>query len=259
MKCNYIHIKLKDQNNLTLNYNKILEIFKLSFGNDIIDLNYNQNKNLDIIYYKKYIKKNIGKMIYKNTENNKEIKIFSEIFVLNNIKIAKIIINNKQNELKEKIGNEKQLFKIKIKFLNNIVYLNSMFEDCQTLLSVNNFLNLNTKYLKAISRLFYGCSSLLYINDLYNWDTSKIEGIEEMFSRCSNLKSIPDISKWKTYNINNMYNLFSYCSSLKELPDISKWDTNNVIYMTGLFAKCSSLVSLPDISKWNISNVISIR
>ena len=166
MKCNFIHIKLKDQNNLTLNYSKILEIFKLSFGNDIIDLNYIQNKNsnnnLQIIYYKKYIKKNIGKMIYKNTENNKEIKIFGELFVLNNIKIAKIIANNKQNELKEKIGNEKQLFKIKIKFLNNnIVYLNSMFEDCQTLLSVNNFLNLNTKYLKAISRLFYGCSSLL--------------------------------------------------------------------------------------------------
>jgi len=99
MKCNFIHIKLKDQNNLTLNYNKILEIFKLSFGNDIIDLNYIQNKssnnNLQIIYYKKYIKKNIGKMIYDNTENNKEIKIFGKLFVLNNIKIVKIIANNK--------------------------------------------------------------------------------------------------------------------------------------------------------------------
>ena len=205
MNYNFIHIKLKDKNNLTLNKNKILKIFKLSFGNDIIDLNYNQNKNLDIIYYKKYIKKNIGKMIYKNTEINKEIKIFGKLFVLNNIKIAKIIINNKQNELKEKIGNEKHIFKIKIKFLNNIVYLNSMFENCQTLLSVNNFLNLNPKYLKEISYLFYGCGSLLYINDLSNWDTSKITNIEEMFSGCSNLKSIPDISKWKTYNINTLH------------------------------------------------------
>ena len=59
MKCNFIHIKIKEKSNLTHNKKKILDIIKLSFENDII-LNYNKNKktnnNLQIIYYKKYIK-----------------------------------------------------------------------------------------------------------------------------------------------------------------------------------------------------------
>ena len=178
MKCNFINIKIKDKNNFNFFNNKILDIFKLSFGNDINDFNYNINKkannNLEIINYKKYIKNNIGKMIYKNTENNKGIKMFDSIFILNNIKIAKLIINNKQNDLKENIENEKQIFTIKIKFLDNLIDLNSMFKDCQSLLSVNNFQNLNTNYLKEISDLFYGCSSLLDINDLSNWNINNI-------------------------------------------------------------------------------------
>ena len=32
MKCNFIHVKLKDKNNINLNIRKILEIFKLSIG-----------------------------------------------------------------------------------------------------------------------------------------------------------------------------------------------------------------------------------
>ena len=208
MKYNFIHIKIKDKSNQTLNNAKILEKLKLSFGNDIYDLNYNKNKssnnNLEIVYYKKFIKKNIGKMIYKNTKNNKEIKIFNIIFILNNIKKAKIIINNKQKELKEKIENEKLIFKIKIKFLNNILYLNCMFKDCQTLISVNNFLNLNTKYLKEISYLFYGCSSLLDINDISNWNLNNINNISAIFGDCSSLEKLPDISKWNTNNFNNI-------------------------------------------------------
>ena len=58
MKCNYIHIKLKNANNLSLKKKKILDIFKLSFKNDIITLNYNKNKKvsniLEIIYFRKY-------------------------------------------------------------------------------------------------------------------------------------------------------------------------------------------------------------
>ena len=41
MKCNFIYIKLKDKNNI----NKNLELFRLSFGNNITNLNYNKNKN----------------------------------------------------------------------------------------------------------------------------------------------------------------------------------------------------------------------
>jgi len=64
MKCNFIHIKLKDKNNI--NINKDLELFKLSFGKNITNLKYNKKKNyskqnLEIIYNKIFQKKILEK------------------------------------------------------------------------------------------------------------------------------------------------------------------------------------------------------
>ena len=180
MNCNFIYIQLKDKNNI----NTKLELFKLSFGNNITNLNYNKKKylnhNIEIIYNKKFHKKNIGKMKYIRDRNNNEIKIFNKIFVLNNRKIAKIIINNKQFELKENIVNEKIFFKINIKFLDIIINLNSMFKDCKSVSSIYNFGNLNTKYLKSIYDLFYGCILLSKINDISDFDTNYINDISNI-------------------------------------------------------------------------------
>ena len=148
MECKYIHIRLKDKNNINLNKNKILELFKLSIGNNIINLNYDKkssNQNIQIIYYQKYIKKNVGKMRYTYLDNFKLIKILDKEFISNNIKRANIIINNKEYNLKESIeyNESKTLFLIKIKFLDNIIYLISMFQDCKSLFCIYNFQNLN--------------------------------------------------------------------------------------------------------------------
>jgi hypothetical protein len=124
MKANLIHIKLRDKNEINLN--RILELFKLSAENNSFNLNYNKNikeysnLNFGIIYDKKYIKTNIGKMIYEATEN-KEIKIYNEELTTNNIKRVKMIINNKQYNLKENIENLKSSFKIEIKFFDHII------------------------------------------------------------------------------------------------------------------------------------------
>ena len=195
MKCHFIHFKLNDKANINLNNNKILELFKLSAGNNINILDYNQNKkepsnkNLEIKYYKKYIKSNIGKMIYKNTGFNEEIKIFDELFISNNMERAKIIINNKQYELKEYIENQIHFQQIiKIKFFDCVFYLNCMFQDCETLSSVKNFKNINTNKLKEIYSLFEGCNSLLYIDDISNWNMNKINDICQIFYECSSLQ-----------------------------------------------------------------------
>ena len=129
MKPYLIQIKLRDKNKVNLN--RIIEIFKLSAENNIFNLNYKKNiteypnYNFKISYDKKCIKKNVGKIIFDTTEN-KEIKIYNEEFITNNMKRAKIIINNKQYELKGNIENLKRPFKIEIKFLDNIIKLNSM-------------------------------------------------------------------------------------------------------------------------------------
>ena len=79
-------------------------------------------------------------MIYKNSGNNKKIKIFNKIFISKNKKRAKIIINNKKYELKEYLGNQKNFEQIiKIKFFDYVFYLNCMFKDCESLSSVKNF------------------------------------------------------------------------------------------------------------------------
>ena len=164
MKSNFFYLKLKDKNHVNL------KLFKLSLGNNANSLYYNKKKSsnqyLGINFYKKYYKKNIIIMIYKTIEINQEINILNKTFISNNLKRAKIILKNKQYELKENIENIKLIIKMKIKFLDDIVYLNSMFRDCKSLYFVNNLQNLNTKYLKRIYDLFYGCSSLLYIDDI---------------------------------------------------------------------------------------------
>jgi len=110
-------------------------------------------------------------MIYKNNGNNKKIKILNEIFISKNKKRAKIIINNKQYELKENLEYQKHFEQIiKIKFFDCILYLNCMFKDCESLSSIKNFQNLNTNNLKEIYSLFEGCNSLLYIDDISIWN-----------------------------------------------------------------------------------------
>ena len=155
MESNFFLIKIKDKNYIKFNNNEILDIFKISLGNNKINLQYNKskiqflNKNFEIIYNKQYIERNIGKMKYRKIENKKEIKILHNIFISNNIKRAKIIIKNKQYDLKENI--DSSIYKVKIKFVDNIIHLNSMFSDCKSLSSVDNLQYFNTKYLRTIN------------------------------------------------------------------------------------------------------------
>ena len=239
MKYNLIKAKFRDKN---INNNKTLELFKLSVGNNIINLKYNNNKN-------------IGKMIYESSIN-KEIKILNKIFILNNMKRIKMIINNKQYDLEESIENQNQFCKIKILVLDNIIYLDSMFKDCKSLTGVYNFQKLITKHLKTIYNLFDGCISLLYIDDISNWKINNINNISKLFYQCSSLDILPDISRWNTTNINDMFSLFGECISLKKIPDISKWNLTNTINISGMFDGCYSLEKIPDISKWNVKEDI---
>ena len=80
MKCNFIHIKLKDKSFIDTNKEKkILEFTKLSIENNADELSYNisSNQNLEIIY-----KKNIKKKILVKL-NIKLIKIIKMIIIYN--------------------------------------------------------------------------------------------------------------------------------------------------------------------------------
>ena len=187
------------------------------------------------------------KIIYNVNTKMKKIKIFGDIFVINNKNICKMIINNKEYDLDSyfTFDNTNEIILTNI---NNITKINHMFAQCDSLLSIKDIENLNFSNITDMTSIFSSCKSLLSLPDISKLDTSKVTDMSFMFFECSSLYSLPDISNWNTSNVSNMSFMFSGCSSLLNLPDISKWETSNIINLSCIFYNCKSLISLPDIS-----------
>ena len=177
-----------------------------------------------------------------NKEKEDEIGIFGNYFVKNNKNKCKMIIDNNEYEITNKYNIkscECDRLNIKLKGIDKISDMSSMFYECSSLSSLPDISNWNTSSVTDMSYIFYGCSSLSSLPDISSWDTNNVTNMSYMFCECSSLSSLPDISKWNTNNINNMSNIFDGCSSLSSLPDISKWNTNNVTNMNIMFSCCS--------------------
>ena len=127
------------------------------------------NYIIEISKCKQLSKKKLIKLKY--IRGSKEIKIFENKFIKRNKKNCKIIINNKKNELKEKvlIEKEKKTIKIKLELLDHILYSDSMFKGCYFLKSFE-IAELKIKCLKSMENFFYGCTSLDSLSGISNWD-----------------------------------------------------------------------------------------
>ena len=220
-------------------------------------------------------------------KHNLGVRIFGDIFVKNNKYNCKVVVENKEYKLcnkmdiskMKKIGNE---YEIKLKIENTLTDLSYMFHQCNSLspsseinkIDVSNVTNIshlfsecqyltqlpdiskwNTENVDNMACIFAGGQSLLSLPDISKWNTSKVKIMMGIFAGCISLSTIPDISKWNTNKVCKMDYMFYKCYLLKEIPDISKWDTSNVINMSYMFYYCSNLSYLPDISHWNTSNV----
>ena len=192
---NEIIIKQKRKSNVE----KLSNIISKSINNcclkvDIInkdDFKYRHIK----IERKMSSKKNILiQMVYEF--ERKETKIFGFKFIRNNKNKCFMVKEGKKCKIVEYCNGENyKKIKIKLIIISNIINLEAMFLDCNSLLS---------------------------INDISKWNTINVTNITKLFYKCSSLKSLPDISKLNTINITNISGLFNNCSSLKSLPDISK-------------------------------------
>jgi len=251
-----IHKGGKDNNNYNLGtlikhpienfikINKNCELKKNSVNNALN----NNFENEMIIEYK--LEGNLINKLFSN-----KIKIFGDNFVKNNEKNCKIIIDGKEYELcsifKTNLFNLNQnRLIIKLIGLEKIKNMSSMFEGCESLLSLSNISNLNTINVINMSKMFSGCSSLKSLPNLSKWNTINVEDMSEMFKGCKILSYLEGISEWDTSNVTNMREMFSYCN-FKYLPNLSKWNTNKVKDMSSIFLNCINLYYLPDLSNWN--------
>ena len=211
-----------------INFSKVMEDLE-----DLMRTNMSQDFIPKILKIYNEINKNEIDLIYNIPNDNKDITIFGYEFVKRNKDLCNIIYQDEEYDLTDTFDckniNSNQL-KIKLKGINNVLYLDGMFS---------------------------GCSQLSHLTDFSNWDTTYVISMSKLFEDCK-FEKLPDISNFNTSNVLFMEKMFLGCSSLKSLPDISKFNTSNVIDMKKMFKSCESLISLPDISKWDITNVLKI-
>ena len=73
-----------------------------------------------------------------------------------------------------------------------------------------------------MNSMFENCSNLISLDGLSKWDTKNIIDMNSMFKKCSLLNSIRDISDFNIDKVKNMNNIFDECYNL--LPEeIENW------------------------------------
>ena len=260
------------ENTRNININMLINLKNIndSVNNEIKKIKYNYNYGLNLNYilylYSEMNSENIEiEMKYEPKARNKDkIRIFGNTFINNNIQKCKIIYKEKEYDLVayfediDGFYNNKETIEFKLKGINNISDMSSLFDNCKSLYFLPNISRWNTSNITNMNKLFFRCDSLLSISDISKWNISKVIDISDFFSCCNSLEYLPDLSKWNTSSVFDMNSIFSFCHSLSSLPDISKWNTSNVNDMNNMFSGCEELTSLPDISKWNTSNVINM-
>lgn len=111
---------------------------------------------------------------------------------------------------------------------------------------------LDTSSVTDMNSMFNDCYKLTSVDGLSSWDTSNVTNMNSMFHSCSWLTSVGDLSSWDTSSVTDMGGMFGYCSYLKSVGDLSNWDTSNVTSMDGMFYGCSRLNV--DCSNWDVGS-----
>ena len=198
---------------------------------------------------------------YKKIDlNQKRIKLFGNKFVENNRDKCFLGFEGKDYALQSYINLKANVNNVEIilKGIEKLTDIESMFEECNCLYSIDDISSWNTIKITNIKRLFSNCKLLKSIPDISYWNTINIRDMSHVFSGCESLMSLPNISKWDTSNVVNMCGMFFNCKALEQLPDISKWNTDKVQDISSMFFRCWQLKDLPNISLWNTINVTNM-
>jgi len=148
---------------------------------------------------------------YFNYENQSlDIRIFGNNFLENNINNFILIIDGKEEKLREivKIKDPKEALKIKLIKINEPTDLSEMFYECDCLSNINIVNTWNNSNVTTMSGMFYGCKVLETLPDMSEWVTNTITDLSSMFEECEILEFLPGISKWNVENVISMRDMF---------------------------------------------------
>ena len=132
---------------------------------------------------------------YNPSKNNLyKIKIFSDIFVKNNIYKCKIIYKDQEYELKEYINDidkeydNKNEFTIKLRGINNLTDISYIFKGCKSLTSFIDKSNFDISRIINMENMFYECESLLPLHITSNLNNSNSANMNQLFLEYNKIK-----------------------------------------------------------------------
>lgn len=161
---------------------------------------------------------------------------------------------------------------------SKVTAMDSMFSDCDNLVSVGDTANWQLGQVTTMARCFSADKKLRQLNSM-NWDTANVQNMNNTFYNCTALTNL-DVSKWQTTKMTNLGSTFLQAgitaldvsnwdtshvtdlsstfqnTSIAEL-DVSNWDTSQVTTMANTFSGCANLKTL-DVSKWQTAKNTSL-
>ena len=135
----------------------------------------------------------------------------------------------------------------------NVTYMNSMFNECTALKSLD-LTNFNTAKVTNMSYMFNDCSALASLN-VSKFNTAEVKDMDFMFYNCSTLTSL-NLSNFNNAKVTTMISMFDGCTKLESL-DLSNFNTAEVTNMGCMFYNCSALTSL-NLSNFNTAKVTNM-
>ena len=203
------------------------------------EINSNSKINCKLLDEKKY-----GEIFieYKNDnskiiKNNEGIRLFGDLFVVNNKRNVSLIIEGKDFCLKKyhKFESKKNL-KISLIIKSKKIDMSYMFDNCENLISVEGISKLKDIKIINISNMFNNCISLESLPDISDLDTSNLEGASDVFNNCHFLNLSLDLRNWgiqrnmKTKNKSFLILTFNEYSIIKnKLEKINEGNKNQII------------------------------
>ena len=184
-----------------------------------------------------------------NTEINEGIEVY-----INNKKIN-MIRNNNKGIIDFNFRNS-GFFPFEIVLPNNITSLNSFFDECSNIISLD-LSNFNSSNVTDMYRMFNKCTRLQYIEGLNKLNTKKVKNMSGMFQNCYEIEFL-DMTNFNTSNVINMAGMFKSCNKLKEIKGINNFNTYNVTDMKIMFGDCYELEYL-DLSNFRTTNVTDMK